>query len=121
MASIVIGIVGAFFALLGLVPFLGIVNFIGIPILALGLLLGIIGLCRKPSGRRGTSVAGTVICVLFLLLSLWRTYVGWKAAKAVASPSSIEKLQKAGDDLNALSESLNGLSNALDSLEKSGR
>lgn len=54
VASIVFGIIGLFFALLGLVPLLGIVNWIAIPILGLGLIFGIIGICGKK--RSGSAI-----------------------------------------------------------------
>ena len=36
-----------FFALIGLIPLLGIVNWIAIPLLVPGLIVGIIGICGK--------------------------------------------------------------------------
>lgn len=53
VASIVFGIIGLFFALIGLIPLLGIVNWIAIPLLVLGLIFGIIGICGKKKKRRG--------------------------------------------------------------------
>lgn len=72
MGSLILGIIGALFALIGLVPFLGILNWIAIPLLVIGLILGIIGCIKK----KGTSIAGTIICVLFLVVAIIRFIVG---------------------------------------------
>lgn len=72
MASIILGIIGLLFVLLGLIPFLGLVNWIAIPLLVIGLVLGIVGTTKK----KGTSIAGLVICALFLIISLIRLVVG---------------------------------------------
>jgi len=118
MGSVIWGIIGTFFALFGLIPFLGIMNFFSIPMLVIGLLCGIIGICKKPKEKRGASIAGTIICALFLILAGWRTFVGVSATKKAVSPSSIEKLQQTSENLKDFSDSVNKLSDALDSLEK---
>lgn len=118
MGAIVWGIIGAFFTLIGLIPFYGIVNFFSIPCLVIGLLCGIIGICRKPKEKRGSSIAGTIICGLFLLVAGWRTYIGWTATKKLADPNSIEKLQNTSNNLKSLSDSLDNLSDALNSVGK---
>lgn len=118
MGSIVWGIIGTFFAVIGLIPFLGIMNFISIPLLVIGLLCGIIGICKKPKEKRGASIAGTVICALFLLVAGWRTFIGFSATKKIADPTSIEKLQKSTENLKDFSDSLNKLSDSLDSVGK---
>lgn len=118
MGSIIWGIIGTFFALIGLVPFLGIMNFISIPLLVIGLLCGIIGICKKPKEKRGASIAGTIICALFLLVAGWRTFVGFSATKKMADPNNIEKLQKSTETLKDFSDSLNKLSDSLNSEKK---
>lgn len=118
MSAIIFGILGAFFTLLGLIPFMGIINFFSIPLLVIGLICGIIGICRKPKGKRGSSIAGTIICVIFLVVVGWRTYVGWSATKKLADPNTLEKLQNTSDNLNKFSDSLNNLSDSLNSLGK---
>lgn len=125
MGSIIWGVVGTFFAVIGLIPLFGIMNFISIPLLIIGLLCGIIGICKKPKEKRGASIAGTIICALFLLVAGWRTFVGFSATKKLAEPSTIEKLQKStenlkdfSDSLNDFSDSLNQLSDSLNSEEK---
>lgn len=116
MGSIIWGIIGAFFAIFGLIPFLGIMNFFSIPCLAIGLLCGIIGICKKPKEKRGSSIAGTIICGLFIIVAGWRTYIGWSATTKLTDPSTIEKLQNTSDSLKEFSDSLNDLSNALNSI-----
>lgn len=118
MSAIIFGILGAFFTLLGLIPFLGIINFFSIPLLTIGLIFGIIGICRKPKEKCGSSIAGTIICVIFLIVVGWRTYVGWSATKKLANPNTLEKLQDTSDNLNKFSDSLNNLSDSLNSLGK---
>ena len=118
MGAIIWGIIGAFFTLIGLIPFLGITNFISIPCLVIGILCGIIGICTKPKEKRGSSIAGTIICSLFLLVAGWRTYIGWTATKKLADPNSIEKLQNTSNNLKSLSDSLDNLSDALNSVGK---
>ena len=118
MGAIVWGIIGAFFTLIGLIPFYGIVNFFSIPCLVIGLLCGIIGICRKPKEKRGSSIAGTIICGLFLLLAGWRSYIGWTATKELVAPKTIEKLLNTSDNLKEFSDSLNNLSDALNSIGK---
>ena len=118
MGAVIWGILGAFFTLLGLIPFLGIMNFFSIPMLVIGLLCGIIGVCKKPKEKRGTSIAGTIICVLFLAVAGWRTYVGGSATKKLADPNTIQKLQETSDSMKNLSDSINSLSDSLDSIGK---
>ncbi len=72
MGSLILGIIGALFALIGIIPLLGLMNYVAIPLLLIGLILGIIG-CTK---KKGTSIAGTIICLLFLLIAIIRLIMG---------------------------------------------
>lgn len=72
MGSLILGIIGALFALVGIVPLLGMMNYIAIPLLLIGLILGIIG-CTK---KKVTSIVGTIICLLFLLIAIIRLVMG---------------------------------------------
>lgn len=72
MGSLILGIIGALFALVGIVPLLGMMNYIAIPLLLIGLILGIIG-CTK---KKVTSIVGTIICLLFLLITIIRLVMG---------------------------------------------
>ena len=96
----------------------GILNFFSIPCLVIGLICGIIGICRKPKEKKGAPIAGTIICVLFLIVAGWRTYIGWSTTKKIVDPKNIENLQETSDSLKKFSDSLNELSDALDSLDK---
>lgn len=111
VASIVFGIIGLFFALIGLIPLLGIVKWIAVPLLVLGLIFGIIGICGKK--RSGAAIAGTIICALFLLIGVVRLAVGSKMMADAAKPETIEKLYDTTSDLQDLSNRLNELNNML--------
>ena len=118
MGGIILGIIAAFFVLCSLIPFLGILNVISIPLLIIGLILGICGIVKKE--KKGTSIAGTVICGLFMLIALSRVSGGARMTRAVVdsatkAPSAIEKVQSSVDTLNQLSNSLEELSNTLNS------
>jgi hypothetical protein len=118
MGAIILGMIGVFFTLLGLIPFLGIMNFFSIPLLVIGLLCGIIGICKKPKEKRGPSIAGLIICILFLAVAGWRVYIGWSSTKKLIDPNTLEKLQDTSDSLNKFSDSLNNLSDLLDDSNK---
>lgn len=117
MAAIILGIIGAFFALLGLIPFMGICNWISIPLLVIGLILGIVGICTKPKEKRGVQIAGTVICGVFLIVAGWRTWYGFhltkKTAGSLVNPSTLEKLENTSENLKDLSDSLNKLNDSI--------
>ena len=122
MGGIILGIIAALFVLFSLIPFMGIMNVISIPLLIIGLILGILGIVKKEKEKKGTSIAGTVICGLFLIIALARVGGGVRMTKAVvdtatkaATPSSIEQIQSSVDSLNQLSNSLDELSNLLNS------
>lgn len=92
MASLVLGIIGMFFALVGLVPFLGFINWLSIILLGVGLILGIVGSTKK----QGAAIGGLVICIIFLIIASWRLYIGMVAADAfidAASELMLENLQ----------------------------
>ena len=101
MASIILGVIGLFFVLLGLIPLLGIMNWLGIPLLVIGLAFGIAGIVKNK--RRGANIAGTII------FGTVRLIVGasmmTNAAKAL--PNTVEKLDNTIEKLNDLSNSLN--------------
>lgn len=72
MGSLILGIIGALFALIGIIPLLGLMNYVAIPLFLIGLILGIIG-CTK---KKAASIAGTIICLLFLLIAIIRLIMG---------------------------------------------
>lgn len=77
MASLVLGIIGMFFTLVGLVPLLGFINYISIILLGIGLILGIVGATKKE--KQGAAIGGLIICIIFLIISVWRLYIGMVA------------------------------------------
>lgn len=120
MGAIIWGIMGAFWTLIGLVPFLGIVNlFLSIPCLVIGLLCGIIGICKKPVEKRGASVAGTVICGLFLIIAGGRTIYGWVLMKSAVNAAGIENLEQAADKVNKLNDVMDKLEKFKGEMEQS--
>ena len=46
MTSLILGIISLFFVLMGLIPFLGIMIWIALPLLFIGLALGIAGIAK---------------------------------------------------------------------------
>ena len=74
VASLVLSIIGAFVALVGFIPFLGILNWFASVLLLIGIILGILGVVL--SQKKGTSIAGLVISVLFFALAGFRLFVG---------------------------------------------
>ncbi len=123
MGSIILGVIGAFFVLCSLVPFMGIINVISIPLLIIGLILGITGICKKEKAKKGLPIAGTVICGLFLLLALSRISGGTSMTRSLvnatskkASQSAIKQMKSAVDNINQFVNDLDEISNPLDEL-----
>jgi len=110
MASIILGIIGLFFVLIGLIPLLGIMNWLGLPLLVIGLAFGITGIVKNK--RRGANIAGTIICGIFMLIGTVRLIVGVSMMTDAAKklPDTIEKLNDLSDSLDDLSKSLGDLS-----------
>ena len=113
MASLILGIISLFFVLMGLIPFLGIMIWIAIPMLIIGLALGIVGIVKNK--HRGLNIAGTVICGICIIMGGIRLATGWSATKSVVdkAPNSINKLNDTADKLNNLSDSLKKLDDSL--------
>lgn len=113
MASLILGIVSLFFVFFGLIPFLGIMIWIALPMLIIGITLGILGIVQK--NRRGLNIAGTIICGICIIMGGIRLAAGWSATKSVvdAAPNSIDKLNDTANKLNDLSDSLNKLNESL--------
>jgi hypothetical protein len=74
VASLVLSIVGAVIALVGFIPFLGILNWFAVALLFIGLVLGILGTVLHK--KKGAPIAGLVISVLFLVLAVIRLIAG---------------------------------------------
>ena len=107
MASIILGVIGLFFVLMGLIPLLGIMNWLGIPLLVIGLAFGIAGIVKNK--RRGANIAGTIICGIFIIIGTVRLIVGASMMTNAAKflPNTVEKLDNTIEKLNDLSNSLN--------------
>ena len=67
MVSIIFSILALVFALVGLIPLLGILKWIAIIFAIVGLISGIVGAVTKK--QRGTCIAGIVISILALCAS----------------------------------------------------
>ena len=113
MGSLILGVISLFFVFLGLIPFLGIMIWLALPLLIIGLALGIAGIVKNK--RRGLNIAGTIICGICIIIGGIRLAVGWSATKSVVdkTPNSIEKMNDTADKLQNLSDSLNKLNDSL--------
>ena len=85
MASLVLGIIGSFFTLVGLVPFLGFLNYISVILLVVGLILGIVGVAKK---QGGAAIGGLIISLIFLVIAIWRLYISILFASALSAALS---------------------------------
>lgn len=74
MGSIVFSILALVFALIGLIPFLGILNWIAIIFALIAFISGIVGAVSGKS--RGASVAGIIISVFVACMSVIRIFLG---------------------------------------------
>lgn len=74
MGSIVFSIIVLFFALVGLVPFLGIFNWIAVILAFVALISGIVG--ASVGNHRGACVIGILISILVLCVAVIRLVIG---------------------------------------------
>lgn len=74
IAGFVMGIFAMFGMLLGLLPFLGWLNWLVIPFSGAGLIIGIVGVAI--SKRGGIGVAGIILCSIALFISIPRLIIG---------------------------------------------
>ncbi len=113
MAALIIGIISLLFVFIGLIPFLGIMIWIALPMLIIGIALGIAGIVKNK--RRGLNIAGTVICGICIIIGCVRLFAGISATKKTVekAPSSIEKMNNSVDKLKDLSDSLKKLDESL--------
>jgi len=75
-ASLILAIIGAIVALVGIIPSLRILNWFAGGLLAIALILGIIG--AVVSEKKGTAIAGTAISFIFLIVAILRLVLGVK-------------------------------------------
>lgn len=72
--SLVFGIIALIFVLIGLVPFLGILEWIGGIFAILGFISGIIGVFAQK--RKGNAITGFIINILVFLIAVVRILLG---------------------------------------------
>ena len=70
------GIVAVIVTLIGVIPFLGALNWLIIPFNAIGVLISVIVLAVAKNVGKGTSIAGLILCFLALLISVFRLIIG---------------------------------------------
>lgn len=75
MSSLILAIVGFVFTLLGLLPLLGWLNWIGIIFLVIGLISGVTAYRKNPINKL-LAIIGTLLCIIFLIISVARLMVG---------------------------------------------
>ncbi len=75
MGSLILAIVGFIFTLLGLLPLLGWLNWIGIIFLVIGLISGVTAYRKNPINKL-LAIIGTLLCIVFLIISVARLMVG---------------------------------------------
>ncbi len=68
--SLILGIVGAVVALLGLIPSIGFFNWIGGIIVLVGLVLGIVGSAQGE--KKTVAVVGIIVSAVFLVFAVLR-------------------------------------------------
>ena len=74
VAGFIMGILSIFGMLLGLIPFLGWLNWLVIPLAGVGLIISIVGVAV--SRRGGIGVAGIILCSIALFISIPRLIIG---------------------------------------------
>lgn len=76
-ASLVMGIFVFVFMLVGFVPCFGALNWINIPISAIGLIISIVALVQSKQGEeKGKVIAGLVLCSVALVFGIIRLAMG---------------------------------------------
>lgn len=103
MTSLVLGIISLLFVFIGMIPFLGIMVWIALPMLVIGIAMGISGIIKNR--RRSLNIAGTIICGICIIIGCIRLSAGMSAAKKAveSTPGFLEKMKDAADGLQDLS------------------
>lgn len=79
MASLIFAILGFVFVLIGLVPLFGWLNWIGIILSIIFLVIGMISgvsAQRKNPINKGVAVIGTILCIILLIISVIQLLLG---------------------------------------------
>lgn len=74
MVSVIFSVIALVFALVGLIPFLGILNWIAIIFAIIAFISGIVGAVVKK--QRGAYIAGIVISILVSCIAIIRLVLG---------------------------------------------
>ena len=75
IVSFVLGIVSIIGMFIGLIPFLGWINWGVIPIAAVGLIISIVAIASEKENR-GLGIAGLILCTIALLIGIIRLIIG---------------------------------------------
>lgn len=75
MGSLILAIIGLVFTLLGLLPLLGWLNWIGLIFLVVGLISGVTAYRKNPINKL-LAFIGTLLCIIFLIISVTRLMIG---------------------------------------------
>lgn len=74
--SLVWGILALCGLFVGLVPCLGSLNWINIPFATVGLIVGVVALSKAPPEKKGSAIAGIVMCAIAMLVGFVRLVMG---------------------------------------------
>jgi hypothetical protein len=73
-AALILSILGAILAIVGIIPWLHILNWFAGGLLVIAIILGVIA--TVVSEKKGTAIAGTVVSAVFLILVVLRLALG---------------------------------------------
>jgi len=73
-ASLILSIIGAVFSLIGLIPFLGSLNWLALTLLLIAFILGLITVLTKE--KKGTGIAGLITSIIFGIIAMIRLFLG---------------------------------------------
>lgn len=76
VAGLCLGLVSIAMMLLGLLPCFGGLNWLVIPLAIIGLVLSAVGFSISAKGERGSATAGLVLCIIALVIGLFRLILG---------------------------------------------
>ena len=74
IAGCILGVVSFLGMLVALIPFLGWMNWLNIPVAVIGLILSVLGTANRK--QRGAGMTGIILCSAAVLLGLFRLTLG---------------------------------------------
>ncbi len=74
IASLILSILALLLAVIGLVPLLGMLNWIALVLGVLGLVFGIVPIVQKK--KSGVAIAGFIISILVIIMAVIRLFLG---------------------------------------------